>query len=206
MEVGIDFEDRVVDIRKGEQHQADYRKIHPFGKVPALIVDGGVIIENVAILLYIDALEPGVLFPATSRPFDRATIHADLVWCTATLHTAIRQVRMPARYTEGDTSGVRDKGIQETCAMLDIVEERLSGGGWWYSEAWSILDVYINWAIVTAASTDLIPWDSYPAIRSHHQRVRSRPVFAEAILRQEKAKTEAGLTFPGQETWRTAFD
>ena len=205
IEAELDFEDRVVDILKGEQNSSEYRKIHPYGKVPALSVDGKIIIENVAILLYIDSIKPNVLFPASDSPLQRATIHSDLVWCTATMHTAIRQVRMPMRYTDGDASGVREKGIKETLTILDIVEERLSGDRWWYGESWSIVDVYINWGIMTAASTDLLPMQSYPAIRSHMQRVRERPGFQAALKRQTEAKENAGLVFPDEATWKTDF-
>lgn len=203
MEVGLEFDDRVIDIRSGEQNGASYKKIHPFGKVPALSVDGTVIIENVAILLYIDAVKPGILFPAAKSPLDRAAINADLVWCTATMHPAVRRVRMPMRYTDGDTSGVRTKGLQEITKILDAVEERLGGDRWWYGDRWSIIDVYVNWGIMTAASTDLLSLQSYPAIRSHIQRVRERPSFRAAQARQTAAKERAGLVFPDEATWNT---
>jgi glutathione S-transferase len=206
IEIGLDFEDRVIDILRGEQKEAAYRKIHPYGKVPALSVDGKIIIENVAILLYLDSIKPGILFPEAKTPLERATIHADLVWCTATMHTAIRQVRMPMRYTDGEASGVREKGIEETTVILNIMEERLADDRWWYGESWSIVDVYINWGITTAASTDLLPLQSYPAIRSHIHRVRERPGFQAALKRQTEAKEKAGLVFPDEATWKTDFD
>jgi glutathione S-transferase len=203
VEVGLDFEDRVIDIRAGEQNDAAYRKIHPFGKVPALSVDGNVIIENVAILLYVDAIKPKILFPKAKSSLDRATFHSDLVWCTATLHPAIRQVRMPIRYTDRDIAGVRNKGIKETTQILEVIEKRLAGKRWWYGNQWSIVDVYINWGITTAASTDLLPMQSYPAIRSHNQRVRERPSFEAAFVRQTEAKERAGLVFPDEDSWTT---
>ncbi len=206
IEVGLEFEDRVVNIMTGEQNEPAYRKVHPFGKVPALVVDGEVIIENVSILLYIDSVRPNILFPEAKTPLERATIHSDLVWCTATMHTAIRQVRMPMRYTGGDVSGVQEKGIEETTHMLNIVEERVAGDRWWYGDTWSIVDVYINWCITTAASTDLLPMNDYPAIRSHIRRVRERPSFQAALKRQMAAKEKAGLEFPEAMTWRTEFD
>lgn len=203
LEVGLEFEDRVINILAGEQNEAAYRKIHPFGKVPALSVDGTVIIENVAILLFIDSVKPGMLFPQANSSLDRAAIHSDLVWCTATMHPAVRRVRMPLRYTDGDTSGVREKGLQEITKILSVVEERLGGNRWWYGDRWSIIDVYVNWGIMTAASTDLLPLQSYPAIRSHIQRVRERPSFQAALTRQTEAKEKAGLVFPDEATWNT---
>ncbi len=205
LELDLVFEDRVIDIRAGEQYESAYRKIHPFGKVPALSVDGSVIIENVAILLYLDALKPNVLLPATTSPLERATFHSDLVWCTATMHTAVRQLRMPMRYTDGDVSGVQEKGIQEMTHILNQVEERLSGNQWWYGDQWSIVDVYLNWGIMTAASADLLPMQSYPAIKTHMHRVRERPSFQLAFKRQTEAKQQAGLVFPDEDTWKTNF-
>ncbi len=205
LEVGLEFEDRVVDIRAGEQNDAAYRKIHPYGKVPALSVDGDVIIENVAILLYIDSIRPNLLFPKAATALEQARIQSDLVWCTATLHTAIRQVRMPMRYTDGDAAGVRKKGIEETSAIFDLIEHRLASGAWWYGDTWSILDVYINWGIMTAASTGLIPLDTYPGILAHSQNVRERPSFQAALARQSAAKEKAGLVFPDEASWKTDF-
>ena len=205
LELGLNFEDRVINILAGEQNEPAYRKIHPFGKVPALSVDSNVIIENVAILLYLDSVKPNILFPEAKSSLDRATVHSDLVWCTATMHPAIRQVRMPMRYTDGDISGVRERGIKETTHILNVVEERLTGNRWWYGDHWSIVDVYINWGIVTAASTDLLPMEAYPAIRSHIRRVRERPSFQAALVRQTEAKEKAGLVFPDEASWKTEF-
>ncbi|MEM7327489.1 MAG: glutathione S-transferase family protein [Pseudomonadota bacterium] len=201
IELDLPFEDRVIDIRAGEQYSPAYRKIHPYGKVPALLVDTRVITENVAILLYLDALRPGIILPSTSSSLERAAIHTDLVWCTATMHPTIRQVRMPIRYTDGDVSGVQQKGIEDTIHLLDIVEARVANDRWWYGAQWSILDVYVNWGLVTALSTDLIPLDDYPAIRAHIRRVRGRASFQSALARQTRAMEEAGLTFPDEASW-----
>ena len=205
IEAGLEFEDRVIDIMKGEQNGAEYRKIHPFGKVPALSVDGDVIIENVAILLYIDSIRPGVLFPKADSSLSLAAVQSDLVWCTATMHPAVRRVRMPMRYTDGDPSGVREKGLQELTRILDAVEQRLAGDRWWYGDSWSIIDVYVDWGMSTAASTDLLPLQNYPAIRAHMQRVRERRSYQAALQRQTEAKKKAGLVFPEELTWKTEF-
>ncbi|MEM9172673.1 MAG: glutathione S-transferase family protein [Pseudomonadota bacterium] len=206
VETGMEFEDRVIDIRAGEQNTPAYRAIHPYGTVPALQVDDHVLTENVAILLYIDSLRPDVLFPATDSALQRAQYQADLIWCTASMHPSIRRLRMPIRYTDGDVTGVREKGLQATTHVFDTLEQRLAAHPWWYGERWSIVDVYVNWGIMTAASTDLLPMQDYPAIRAHIKRVRSRAVFIEALERQTQAKERAGLSFPDEASWRTDFD
>lgn len=206
LELGFEFEDRVINILKDEQYQESYLKIHPFGKVPALLVDGKILIENVAILLFLDSLKPNILFPKSDDLFQRATYTSDLVWCTGTLHPSIRRMRMPKRYTDGDVSGIQKKGLETTKSILNVIEERLTDNRWWYGQNWSIMDVYVNWGVMTAFSTELIDLNKYPAIKAHNGHVRSQPTFLAALDRQTKAKNNAGLEFPERLTWKTEFN
>ena len=58
---------------------------------------------------------------------------------------------------------------------------------------------------MTAASTDLLPLQSYPAIQSHISRVRERLSFQDSFARQTAAKERAGLVFPDKDSWETEF-
>ncbi|XP_043261383.1 glutathione S-transferase theta-1-like [Colletes gigas] len=49
----IPFESKKINLGKMEQHNADYQKIHPFKKVPAITHNGFNIIESIAIFRYI---------------------------------------------------------------------------------------------------------------------------------------------------------
>ena len=49
-ECGAAYTEHPVYIAKGEQKTAEYAKINPRGKVPALAVDDRIITENTAIL------------------------------------------------------------------------------------------------------------------------------------------------------------
>ena len=52
-ELGIAYEPVLVSLKDGENKKADYLKINPKARVPALNVDGKVLTENVAILTYL---------------------------------------------------------------------------------------------------------------------------------------------------------
>ena len=53
-ESGEKYEPKRVDLGKGEQKTAEYLKIHPLGRVPALrLDDGSPLSENTAILPYL---------------------------------------------------------------------------------------------------------------------------------------------------------
>lgn len=57
-EIGCPYTLNIVNIRAGEGHDPAYRRLHPHGKVPALVHDGVVIPDSTAILLYLADLFP----------------------------------------------------------------------------------------------------------------------------------------------------
>ena len=59
-EKGIEMEMQDVDLRGGENRQADYMKINPAGQLPALVTDSGEIVAEItAICEYLDEVGGG---------------------------------------------------------------------------------------------------------------------------------------------------
>ncbi|MEM1366313.1 MAG: glutathione S-transferase family protein, partial [Pseudomonadota bacterium] len=198
VEAGLDYELKVINIFKGEQKSPEYLKVHPGGKVPALqIEDGRVLTENASILMYLHELAPeaGIL-PASDDAFTRAQYRSDLVWCSSTFHVAVRQVRMAMRFTDGDSSGVRAKGVEFTSDIFKQVDSRVSDGRWWYGDTWSIVDVYILWCVMTATSAEPSLLQANPNIQAHMQRVMDRPSFKEAMMISLGLEKEHQIEFP----------
>ncbi len=52
-ETGAPYEAKPILLAKGQQRTEEYQKINPRGKVPALSVDGKILVENTAILTYL---------------------------------------------------------------------------------------------------------------------------------------------------------
>ena len=61
-EAGVPFETLPVNLGKGENAAPEYLRINPKGKVPALIIDGEVLTENVAIQYWIARQYPQANF------------------------------------------------------------------------------------------------------------------------------------------------
>ncbi len=193
---GLAYDDQLIDIFKREQKSAEYRKVHRSGKVPALVVDGIPITENASILTMLDAMAPDAgILPRTDAPLEKAAQRSDLVWCSATLHPMVRQIRMPIRYTDGDQDGIRANGTAQLKDALKEVEERVSDGRWFYGDEPSILDVYLHWLVTTAASAGF-PIQEYPAIVEHSGRVEEMPAFRQAMARQAEGVKNTGFQFP----------
>ena len=57
-EKGLDWQSRLVNLQKFEQHDPDYLKLNPNGVVPTLVHDGRPITESTVIIEYIDDTFP----------------------------------------------------------------------------------------------------------------------------------------------------
>ncbi|MEM1402281.1 MAG: glutathione S-transferase family protein [Pseudomonadota bacterium] len=197
-EAGLSYELRAVNFMKKEHKEPEYMKMHPGGKVPLLLADGAPLTENAAILSYLDTLAPEAkLLCHDGSAFSRAKALADLIWCSATFHPTARMLRMPIHFTNEDPAPVQAKGSEAVQAIFAQNEARLSGQDWWAGDIWSIVDVYVVWCTMTAASTGLVPMDRYPAIGAHIKRAMGRASFARASARQDELQKSAGIEFPG---------
>ena len=87
-ELGTPFKVKTIDLSKGEQKSAEYRRINPMGKVPAL-TDGKVTVtENPAICLYLaDRYGYGRLAPKIEAA-ERGAYLRWMVFSTAVLEPA----------------------------------------------------------------------------------------------------------------------
>ncbi|MGD9664155.1 MAG: glutathione S-transferase family protein, partial [Novosphingobium sp.] len=149
-EAGLDYDLKLVNLAKMEQTGADYLKVNPLGKVPALLIDGDLLTENVAIIAYIDALKPAAkLLPSDGSPRGRAEAIRGLSFCSATLHPQVRGILNPHRLTEGEPEPVRAMSITLASKSFAYAEARIAEHGWWLGE-WSIIDAYLQWALSVA--------------------------------------------------------
>jgi glutathione S-transferase len=198
-EVGAPFEVRLIRFMKGEHRSSDFLRVNPLGKVPALVIDGETLTENVAILGYLDERFPEAgLLPRASGPLDRARRIADLCFCASTLHPIVTRIRLPQFFVEPENAR---SFWAKSCAALTpyfaVVEERLSQGPWWYGARWSAMDAYIYWVFwrVRGAGFDIAP---FPRLADHAARMEDRPAVRRAVAREaemEKLLEGEGLSF-----------
>nr|WP_010130902.1 maleylacetoacetate isomerase [Microbulbifer agarilyticus] len=72
---GLAYQYHAVNLLKGEQKDAKHRQLNPQGLVPALIDDGNVLTQSLAILEWLDEQHPSPALLPTS-PLARAQIRA----------------------------------------------------------------------------------------------------------------------------------
>ena len=192
-EIGLDYEERVLDLAAGAQTGADYLAVNRKGKVPALLVDGRLLTENAAILAYLHAAYPEAgLLPGVGDPIATAQALGDVIWCASTLHPIVRQVRAPFKWTLGDPAGVKEDGLAKFAKECAYMSERVGEDGWWYGERWSIVDSYICWAYGVARIGGF-PLGDHPRLLAHNERVRSRASVRRVLDRERAAVERHGL-------------
>lgn len=187
-QVGVPYEDRMIDFWSGENRSPEYLAINPQGKVPCLLIDGEPLTENVAIMRWLHATWPEAgLFPAAATPLDEAKQLAALAWISSAWHPTVRAVKVPMMWTTGDVEPVKERGGQLFSALLDILDAELATRRWWFGEEWSIVDTYFWWATINSefGGFDLSPWKNVARHRADNEAL---PQLQRALAREEAAK------------------
>lgn len=146
-EFGIEYKMRHLDFNKGEHKAADFLKINPMGKVPALVHNGVIITEAAAILAYLaDVFPEARLAPDPKDP--RRGIYLRWLFFTATNFEAAVMDRSYPR-SNSPRPGMLGYGSYDD--MLDACEKALQPGPYILGDEFTIADVYlgaqIGWGI-----------------------------------------------------------
>lgn len=187
-QVGVPFDDHLLDMAKGEHRSPEYLAINPHGKVPALLVDGRLLTENGAILQWLNAEYPSAgLFPKAGSELETARQLSDLLWVSSGWHPYVRAVKVPFMWTSGDHAPVRERGVELVSGVLRQLEQRLDRQDWWYGSQWSIVDTYLWWACINAeiGGFDLAPFSGITGWRARNE---AHPALVRALRREAAAQ------------------
>ncbi len=139
-EGGEKYEAKRMDLAKGEQKTAEYMKIHPLGRVPALkLDDGSPLTENTAILPFLG--KRFGLWP--TDPVKEAQSLSIIGFFAASVHPAHAHIGRPERYTEDKSAfpglqAMGKKTYHEYMKQIDGMYARRE----WLSDKYSVLDPY----------------------------------------------------------------
>ena len=151
-ECGVPYEEQPVLLAKAEHRTEAYLKINPRGKVPALEVDGRILVENTAILTYLHLSFPEKkLMPAAA--FDLTHAISLMAWFSNTAHPAYTHTIRPERWVDGDEckASVKDKGIKTFWDGLSEIDSLLKGKEWIMGSQFTYVDgyalVFYGWGV-----------------------------------------------------------
>ena len=191
-QTGLPYEMQLLNLAAGNQTSPEYAAVNPLKKVPALLIDGTLLTENVAILHYLSESAPsaGVL-PAAKSAREKAEQISGLSFCSSTLHPLVRGIANPQRISDGDQAAVRAKSLSLAQTPFSYAERRIAERGWWLGSE-SIIDVYLEWASSVAVRGGF-ELQKYPALAGLAARLTARPAYQRMQDINARARRELGL-------------
>lgn len=192
-ELGLPYELRWVDIRRGDQFSAEYTAINPNSKIPAIVDTAGpggapiAVFESGAILQYL-AEKTGRLLPADPRARWEAICWT--FWQVANQGPASGNAAHFVQYAPAaghDDEYAKTRYVAETRRCAAVLNDRLAGREYLAGEELSIADIAcFPWTrVLKAYGIDIA---EYPALKEWSDRISARP---SARVKHERPPGEA---------------
>jgi glutathione S-transferase len=178
-EAGLPYERRLLDA--GAHKAAEYRRLQPFGQVPAYEEDGLVMFESGAILLHIAERSPGLLMPT-----DAAGRAQALSWLLAALNSVevgVQQLAEIDLFHANEPWIAQRRPQVEAFARMrlqelaDCLYDREYLGG-----TFTIGDLMMATVLRIPRHTALVTGD--PVLGPYLARCEARPAFQRALAEQ----------------------
>jgi glutathione S-transferase len=136
------FEGHALSFAKNEQKAPEYLKINPRGRVPALVIDEGAIVENTAILDYVASKHAPQLMP--KDPAQRARAISLMAWFSNNVHPAFTHISRPERFTDDPAifDKLKEKGRSNFWAALQEIDAIIGNKQWILGDQFSVVDGY----------------------------------------------------------------
>lgn len=180
-EAGADFEKKRLVLADGDQRKPDYLAINPLGRVPALLVDGVVITEVIAVLSYIAHRFPDARLLPFNDPVALGKCYEWMAWLGTNHQVFIAQLWRTDRFVDDPEaiSSLRDAALGRLKAGFAEIESRIVGP-WAMGDDYSLVDCYLGvfyrWA--ERLQLDINHW---PAWTEQHGRLMDRPATRAAL-------------------------
>ncbi len=209
-EAGLEYAIKPVDIGKGAQFDADFLRISPNNKMPAIVdhapADGGApisVFESGAILLYL-ANKTGRFLgipagaDAQTALRQRITVNEWLFWQMAGLGPMTGQYGHFHVYAPDDIAYAKERYRKETERLLGVLDTQLDGRAFIAGGEYSIADMaaypWIN--PYTRAPLDLT---RFPNVERWHSDIAARPATRRAYALATQVNPDAGKPLSDEE-------
>ena len=183
-ETGLPYEPHLVDFGKDDQKTPEFLSLNPNGKIPAIIDPDGPdgkplgLFESGAILQYLGE-KTGQLLPA-----DPARRWETIQWVhfqIGAIGPMFGQVGFFNKFAGKDFADKRprDRYVNESKRLLDVMEQRLDGRSWFMGDEYTIADIsMLGWVrnlINFYEARELVAFDQLKHVPAWFERGLARP-------------------------------
>ncbi|MEX0758284.1 MAG: glutathione S-transferase family protein [Tistlia sp.] len=186
-EVGVPYALVRIDTRAGEHRGAAYRKVHPYGKVPAMLLpDGRPLFESAAICLHLGEAYPQCGLVPESRNHDRARLYQWMLFLAGTLYASYHRWYHAEQYIAGEAEQAALKARTEEMLIEQwaVVEAQSARREWLVGNRFSVADIYL--ATIAAWHPDQADFARrFPESQAIAEAVAERPAWQRAAALHE---------------------
>jgi glutathione S-transferase len=181
-EMGLPFRLQRVNIEGDAAGRAEYRKLNPKGKVPALGTADGVLTEAVAIVEFLcDKHGKGALL-AEPGSWERARTLERMATLATEVHPLMNRFFHDDDFSADPAvrAGVKARGVEKLLAYFRAEDAALGGREFWSGPKLTAADFYFM--VVARWGRWLTPpANEMPGIRPFYERMVARPAVARAF-------------------------
>ncbi len=176
--LGLPYEFISLNLAAGEQKQADFLKINPYGKVPAINDNGFCLAESNAILRYLAEKTQSELYPRELK--ERALVEQALDFAAMQIGTATAKIMMNTYFYRLLNISVDERSLQEGRLWLDrylpVLEDNLNQHAFIASNKLSIADIALLSALDVAELIDL-SFAAYPKLKAWRNKLMAESFY-----------------------------
>lgn len=187
-EKGVAHDTIIVDLAAGEQLKPAYAAINPALTVPALVLDGGVVLpDNAAIAAWAEAVhpEPALLGVTPLEKAEVATWNARIeMECFMAIAEAMRNSApamkdraLPGPVNLAQIPELAERGRIRLAAFLERFEAHLANRQFVCGDNFTLADITGGVALDFARVLRIDPDEGRPAIAAWRARLAARPSF-----------------------------
>lgn len=184
-EMGLDYTIYPINIMENDQFQADFLRISPNNKIPAIVDQDGPnnqpisIFESGAILQYLGR-KTGMFYPKDEQ--SRVEVEQWLMWQMGGFGPMLGQNHHFSRYAPERIAYATERYVNETKRLYAVLNQQLIGQDYVAGE-YSIADMAIFPWIITH-DWQQIQLQDYPQVKAYFERIQARPAVQRALAIQ----------------------
>jgi glutathione S-transferase len=181
-QAGADYELRRIDFARNEQRSAEFLRVNPKARVPALVTPRGILTETPAILAFIAQSFPAARLAPLDDPFAFAEVQAFNSYLCSTVHIAHAHRMRGYRWADDPAAiaAMQKKVPQSVTECFELIEREMLRGPWVMGDAYTVCDMYL-FTLAQWLEADGVDLRRIPKVADHRRRVAENPIVAKAI-------------------------
>jgi glutathione S-transferase len=175
IELGVPYEQRLLDLKAGEHRTPEYLALNPNGVVPTMLVDGEPCAESAALMLVLAERHPDAGFAPAPGSATRAEFLYWMVFLSNTLQASYRLWFYPGDLGPDAHESIKTGARERIEAIWTRIDARFADGRpYMLGDAISVLDFYVLMLMRWSRNMPK-PATTWPHLAQFAARMKARP-------------------------------